>query len=84
MNSTIDEYVERLTEELDAKEEELLKLEEEISDAKNILDKDPDKVWTWFCDAFNISYYNKNEFFSKLNDLIEDKLKKSTYYEFKG
>lgn len=73
MNSTIDKYVERLTE-----------LEEEINDAKNILDKDPDKVWTWFCDAFNISYYNKNEFFSKLNDLIEDKLKKSTYYEFKG
>lgn len=84
MNGTIDEYVERLTEELDAKEEELLKLEEEINDAKNILDKDPDKVWTWFCDAFNISYYDKNEFFSKFNGLIEDKLKKSTYYEFKG
>lgn len=83
MDNTIEyEEYEALLKELDAKEEKLLKLEKEINDAKNILDEDPDKVWAWFCDCFNISYYDKNKFFSKLDDLIGNKILKSTYYEF--
>lgn len=84
LGSDITDYMFECTElrnKLDDAEYELEKEIEENERISGILDRHPDEIWKWFCDAFNLSYYEKEAVISKVNDLIENKLKKSTYYE---
>lgn len=84
LDDEITDYMSDCTElrnKLDDAEYELEKEIEENERISNILDRHPDEIWKWFCDSFNLSYYEKEAVISKVNDLIENKLKKSTYYE---
>lgn len=84
LGNDITDYMFECTElrnKLDDAEYELEKEIEEKERINGILDRHPDEIWKWFCDSFNLSYYEKEAVISKVNDLIENKLKKSTYYE---
>lgn len=52
---------------------ELKDAREEIASFKelqeSILTTHPDNVWCWLCDAFGISYYDKDAFSEKLAEL---------------
>lgn len=84
LDSDITDYVIECTELRNRLDEAEYELEKEIKERErisNILDRHPDEIWKWFCDSFNLSYYEKEAVISKVNNLIENKLKKSTYYE---
>ena len=65
---------------LDEAESELCAANEALSTQNEILNGDPDEVWCWFCDKFGISHYDKDGLIRHLNDLVDNKLKKSMYY----
>ena len=66
---------------VDDVEFELEEATKALEATKNILQAHPDEVWKWFCDSFNISYYDKTSLIHNMNELVDNKLKKSTYYE---
>jgi len=84
LDSEITDYMfecNELRDRVDDAEFDLEEATKALDTAKNILQAHPDDVWKWFCDSFDLSYYDKHGLMDNISGLIENKLKKSTYYE---